>query len=239
MRLDAYLVKQGLAPSRARAAALVQAGHVRVGGKVVLKPAWPVEDAAVELTAPDHGYVGRGALKLKALLEAAEANLKGDVVLDVGASTGGFTEVCLEAGAAKVYAVDVGHNQLHQRLRTNARVVALEGTDARTLPPDVFTPQPTVMVADVSFISLTKVLPPVLRVCPKLNALYLLVKPQFEVGPEKVGRGGIVRNDAAREAALASVTACVKELGFNVTTTLPCPVAGGDGNVEWLLAARR
>lgn len=238
MRLDAYLVKHGFAPSRARAAALITAGHVRVGGKVVLKASVEAEGEEVEVTAPDHGYVGRGALKLKALLEAAQANLNGDVVLDIGASTGGFTQVCLEYGARKVYAVDVGHNQLHATLRDDARVVVLEGTDARALP-GVFSPVPTVMVADVSFISLTKVLPPVLRACPSLKRLYLLVKPQFEVGPQAVGRGGIVRDDAMREAALQSVVACVKELGFAVPLTLPCPVAGSDGNVEWLLAASR
>lgn len=239
MRLDAYLVKHGLAPSRARAAALVQAGHVRVAGRVVLKPSVDVADSVVEVTAPDHGYVGRGALKLKALLEVAQANLNGEVVLDVGASTGGFTEVCLEAGARKVYAVDVGHGQLHPRLRDDARVVAMESTDARTLPSGVLVPPPTVLVADVSFISLTKVVPPVVRVCPTLSALYVLVKPQFESAPEQVGKGGIVRDEAVRQAALERVMACVTGLGYVVTVTLPCPVAGSDGNVEWLLAARR
>ena len=216
--------------------ALIEGGGVSVNGRSA-KASYEVKDTdAVVVDGADHGYVGRGALKLKALLEATGQLLEGAVVVDVGASTGGFTEVCLEAGAAKIYAVDVGHGQLHNRLRGNRRVVEMEGRDARAMEAGWFgdTP-PTVMVADVSFISLTKVVPPVAAALPGLRRMFLLVKPQFEVGAGKVGKGGIVRDEGDRRTAVAAVRACVEGLGYTVAREMESPIAGGDGNVEYLL----
>lgn len=238
MRLDQYLVTHGHAPSRARAVALIEEGAVLVNGRVG-KPSNRIEDSdVVEVRGTDHGYVGRGALKLKALLEQTGEHLHGAVVMDVGASTGGFTQVALEAGAAKVYAVDVGHGQLHATVRDDPRVVTMEGTDAREVTADMFTPLPDVLVADVSFISLAKVLPPVVAEVP-VKRLFVLVKPQFEVGKELVGKGGLVKDGAARAKALESVKACVEKLGYAVAWTGPSPIEGGDGNIEFLLFARR
>jgi 23S rRNA (cytidine1920-2'-O)/16S rRNA (cytidine1409-2'-O)-methyltransferase len=239
VRLDQYLVAHGHAPSRARAVALVESGQVFVNGKAG-KPSVSIEENdVVEVKAADHGYVGRGALKLKAVLEATRESLQGAVVVDVGASTGGFTQVALEAGAAKVYAVDVGHGQLHAKVKDDPRVVNMEGTDARRdLTAEMFGPLPDVLVADVSFVSLVKVLPEVVEVLP-VQRMFLLVKPQFEVGKEKVGKGGIVKDEAARGAALEAVKECVEGLGYKVVWTGPSPIEGGDGNVEYLLFARR
>lgn len=238
MRLDQYLVSNGHAPSRARAVALVEGGGVSVNGKPG-KASTPVEDGdVVEVAAADHGYVGRGALKLKALLEAVGESLAGAVVIDVGASTGGFTQVALEAGAAKVYAVDVGHGQLHATVAGDARVVNMEGTDARELSGGMFEPMPDVLVADVSFISLAKVLPAVVRAAP-VKRMFVLVKPQFEVGKDAVGKGGLVKDEAARRRALADVSACIEDLGYAVALTMDSPIAGGDGNVEYLLYAEQ
>lgn len=237
LRLDQWLVAQGLAPSRARAVVLVESGGVLLNGRVAAKASAPVaEGDVVEVVGADHGYVSRGALKLKALFAAVGADIQGREVVDVGASTGGFTEVCLEFGAGRVYAVDVGQGQLHPRLREDARVVVLEQTDARVLD-GVVPPSVTVMVADVSFISLAKVLPPVAAALPGLEALYLLVKPQFEVGRGNIGKGGIVRDTAAREIALDEVRGVVEGLGFAVQHTMLCPLVGGDGNQEYLLFA--
>lgn len=238
MRLDQYLVANGHVPSRARAVALVEQGAVRVNGKVA-KPSLKLEDTdVVEVLEADHGYVGRGALKLKALLAATGESLEGSVVLDVGASTGGFSQVALEQKAAKVYAVDVGHGQLHADVAGDARVVNMEGTDARQLEATMFAPMPDVVVADVSFISLTKVLPAVVAVVP-VQRMFLLVKPQFEVGKEFVGKGGLVKDDALRRKAVAEVSVCLEGLGYSVVETVDSPIAGGDGNVEYLLYAKQ
>ena len=162
MRLDAWLVAEGKVPSRARAVALVESGGVEVNGRVAVKASLEITGQdVVAVVGEDHGYVSRSALKLKALLEAVRADLRGKVVLDVGASTGGFTQVCLEWGAAKVYAVDVGTGQLHEQVRADARVVDMSRTDARELSAGMFDPVPEVLVADVSFISLGKILPSV------------------------------------------------------------------------------
>lgn len=239
MRLDQWLVAKGHVPSRARAVALIESGAVSVNGAGAKASREIVAGDVVEVAEADHGYVGRGALKLKALLDEADAELKGAVVVDVGASTGGFTEVCLERGAVKVYAVDVGRSQLHARLRADARVVVMEGVDARELERSVFEPVPTVMVSDVSFISMTKVLPEVVRVLPELEELFLLVKPQFEVGHGNVGKGGLVKDEGLRLAAVAAVRQCAEDLGFKVGVEMESPIAGGDGNVEYLLYASK
>jgi 23S rRNA (cytidine1920-2'-O)/16S rRNA (cytidine1409-2'-O)-methyltransferase len=180
--------------------------------------------------------VSRGGLKLAAALDAFGFDPAGRTCLDVGASTGGFTDVLLARGAERVYAVDVGHGQLHRRLRNEARVLAMEGTDARTLMRSMFDPWPDLIVCDVSFISLTLVLPPVLALASREAALVCLVKPQFETGPGKRAKG-VVRSPAAHAAACRSIDSCIRSLGWRVKGTIDSPVTGGDGNCEFLVGA--
>ncbi|MBI1364125.1 MAG: TlyA family rRNA (cytidine-2'-O)-methyltransferase [Proteobacteria bacterium] len=240
-RLDIYLVNNGMARSRARARELVEAGHVQVNGTVPKKASFVVEDGAeVVLLQEDHPYVSRGAFKLLALLEAApKLALKGKDVLDLGASTGGFTQVALEKGAGLVYALDVGTGQLDASLARLKQVINLEKTDARDLDGVDFDPAPTVLVGDISFISLTKVLPSVFGRLPELRQLGLLVKPQFELQPEDIGSGGLVKDPEKHTRACESVKACVEAHGFSVRVLVPCPLKGGDGNQEFLLYAEK
>ncbi len=184
-------------------------------------------------------YVSRGGLKLEAALDAFGFDPKGRVALDVGASTGGFTDVLIARGAAKVYAVDVGRGQLHAKLRVNPRVVALEGTDARALDRPVIREEVTAIVADVSFISLTLALPAALRLAAPGAWLVALVKPQFEAGREAVGKGGIVRSEADRQKAVAKVRTFIEgEAGWTVVGEIASPIRGGSGNEEFLIGAR-
>jgi 23S rRNA (cytidine1920-2'-O)/16S rRNA (cytidine1409-2'-O)-methyltransferase len=238
MRLDLALVARGLAPSRARARDLINRGAVRVGGLPASKPAALIAaDASIEVDACDAGYVSRGAAKLMAALGAFGFDPSGRACLDIGASTGGFTEVLLERGAARVYAVDVGTGQLHPRLAADPRVVSLERTDARRLEAGLVPEQVTGIVADVSFISLTLALPAALRLAASGCWLAVLVKPQFEAGRDSVGKGGIVRDEAAREAAVMRVRSFIERCGWRIAGVIPSPVAGGDGNIEYLLGA--
>lgn len=186
-----------------------------------------------------HPWVGRGALKLAHALDVWPIAVEGRVVLDVGASTGGFTEVCLARGAARVYAVDVGRGQLHSRVAADARVVNLEATDARRLTPDTIDQAPGLIVADISFISLAKALPAALALAGPGADLVALVKPQFEVGPGRVGKGGLVTDPEAHAAALADVSAFLGGAGWTVQATADSPIAGGEGAREHLLWARR
>jgi 23S rRNA (cytidine1920-2'-O)/16S rRNA (cytidine1409-2'-O)-methyltransferase len=239
-RLDRFLVECGLAATRAQAADLVRRGCVNVGGMVAAKPGVLVApDAAVEVAPGAAPYVSRGGLKLAAALDAFRLDPAGRVALDLGASTGGFTEVLLARGAARVYAVDVGHSQLHERLRADPRVHSLEATDARSLDASLIGEAVGAIVADVSFISLTLVLPPALALAAPGAWLVALIKPQFEVGRAGVGKGGVVRDEAAREAAVQRVRDFVAGLpGWEVVGVMPSPVEGGSGNREFLLAAR-
>jgi len=238
-RLDVALVERGLFDSRAKARAAIEAGRVTVGGVAALKPAEPVDDDAVLAAEPAHPWVGRGALKLAHALQLWPIALQGAVVLDVGASTGGFTEVCLAAGAVRVYAVDVGRGQLHASLAADPRVVSLEATDARTLSA-ALVPEPVdLIVSDVSFIGLAKVLPAALALARPGADLVTLVKPQFEVGPAKVGKGGVVRDEAARAEAVEGVRAFLEASGWSVLAVADSPITGADGNREYLLHARR
>ena len=239
MRLDQLLITRGLFDSRAQARAAIEAGGVTVAGQVVRKPAARVAEDAVITAEAAHPFVGRGALKLDHALTLWPIEVEGRSVLDVGASTGGFTEVCLLRGAARVLAVDVGHSQLHERIATDPRVVVLERTDARDLTADQIDPAPELIVCDASFISLLKVLPVPLSLAAPGADLVALVKPQFEAEDRKsVGRGGVVRDPDARKAALARVTAGLEALGWTVQATAESPVTGGDGNVEYLLWAK-
>jgi 23S rRNA (cytidine1920-2'-O)/16S rRNA (cytidine1409-2'-O)-methyltransferase len=238
-RLDRLLVETGLAETRSRAADLIRRGCVTVAGKPALKPGALVAPGEALAVSPEASrYVSRGALKLEAALDAFGFDPKGRVALDIGASTGGFTEVLLARGAAKIYAVDVGTFQLHDRLRDDLRVVSLEGTDARDLDRSALGEEVTAIVADVSFISLTLALPAVLRLAAPGAWLVALVKPQFEAGREAVGKGGIVRSEAARIKAVEKVRAFIEEAGWEVVGLIDSPIRGGSGNAEYLIGAR-
>ena len=241
LRLDQALVARGIVPTRARAQDFIKQGLVTVEGEVATKSGRMVgEGEAIVLSDIAHAFVSRGALKLQAALDAFVLSPAGLIALDLGASTGGFTEVLLGRGARRVYAVDVGHGQLHSSLREDPRVISLERRDARQLTAsDVPVPVEAV-TADLSFISLTLVLPKALALVRPGAWLVALVKPQFEAGREAVGKGGIVRDTDARKAALARVEACVVGLsGWHLIGAIASPISGQDGNEEWLLAARR
>lgn len=233
------LVERGLADSREKAQALVMAGRVRVDGHAVGKAGTAVaEDARIEVV-PGPGHVGRGALKLEGALDAFGVEPAGRVAVDVGASTGGFTEVLLARGAIRVYAVDVGRGQLHEKLRQDPRVIVRERVNARHLSAsDV--PEPCgLATVDVSFISARKVLPalrPVLA--PEADAL-VLVKPQFEVGKGQVGRGGLVKDPALHADVLAGVAAASGAMGYAIVGACPSPISGTEGNREFFLHLRR
>lgn len=241
MRLDQQLVCLGLVPSRSRARDLIRRGFVRVAGNICDKPALEVsEGTTVELSAATPRYVSRGAEKLCVALDEFGFDCTNVIALDIGASTGGFTQVLLERGARRAYAVDVGSGQLHDSLRQDERVHVLENQDARLLTSDVIIEPVGAIVADVSFISLAKALPSALSLVGTGAWLVALVKPQFEVGPNLVGKGGIVRDEAARLSALARVKAWVaSQPGWTVVGDMPSPITGGSGNVEYLIGARR
>ena len=239
VRADLLLVSRGLVESRAKARAAIEAGGVTADGQVVAKASELIEETADLVGAAVHPWVGRGALKLLHALEQWPVAVAGRTVLDVGASTGGFTEICLARGAARVFAVDVGRSQLHAKLRGDARVVSLEGTDARTLAADLIPQAPDLVVCDASFIGLAKVLPAALGLARDSADLIALVKPQFEVGPGRVGKGGIVKGEAARAQALTDVSAFLDASGWTVLATADSPITGADGNREYLLHARK
>ena len=238
-RLDLLLLERGLFDSRARAQVAIAAGTVRVAGGAALKPAALVDEEAEIEAALAHPWVGRGALKLEHALTLWPVSVQGRVVLDVGASTGGFTEVCLQRGAARVYAVDVGRGQLHGRLRRDARVADLSGIDARALETTLIPEPVELIVCDVSFIGLAKALPQALKLAGPRADLIALIKPQFEVGPAKVGKGGLVRDEADRRAALDAVSAFLEGAGWPVQATADSPILGGEGAQEYLLWAQQ
>ena len=240
-RIDLLLVERGLAESRTRAQALVMAGAVVAGDQRVDKPGQLIaEDALVRLKDDAAGsrYVSRGALKLENALDAFPIDPAGRICADLGASTGGFTDLLLQRGARKVYAVDVGYGQLHPRLRGDPRVVVRERENARLLTASTLGERVELVVGDLSFISLRLVLPAVRSVLVPGGDAILLVKPQFEVGKGEVGKGGVVRDDAKRRSALEGVKAAAEELGFAVTGEAESPIEGPAGNREWLLALR-
>jgi 23S rRNA (cytidine1920-2'-O)/16S rRNA (cytidine1409-2'-O)-methyltransferase len=237
-RADVLLVERGLFESRARAQAAIAAGLVTVNGIKVRKASETIGDEARIAAAPAHPYVSRGGVKLAFALDHFGIAASGRVALDVGASTGGFTDVLLKRGAARIYAVDTGRDQLHASLRGDPRVVSLEATDVRRLGGLIGEPV-SLVVVDVSFISATLVLGPALDLAGPGADLVVLVKPQFEAGRGHVGRNGIVRDPAVHEAVTAAISAHVEGLGLAVRGIVPSPIAGGDGNREFLLAARR
>ncbi len=242
MRLDHYLVEQGLYESRARAQAAVRAGLVRVNGAVAAKPAQAVAaDSVVEVEGDAHAFVSRGGTKLDAALRSFEIDPAGKTCLDLGASTGGFTDALLRRGAAKVYAVDVGTGQLHAKLRADSRVICLEQTHAKDLSRALIPDPVDVIVCDVSFISLKKALPPALALASPGARLIALVKPQFEVGRSRIGKGGIVKPGYANTYGVAMDVDewLASQPGWKTTGWTESPIRGGDGNREFLLGAVR
>lgn len=243
MRLDQALVSAGHAASRERARQMILAGQVELAGKVVTKPGATVLDAAtLRILVPDHPWVSRGALKLLGALDAFGLDPSGARALDIGASTGGFTEVLLARGADAVLALDVGQDQLAAKLRADPRVEALEQTNARDLTLDHLARlgPPDWIVCDASFISLTLALPPALALAAPGAILVALIKPQFEAGRENVGKGGIVRDPAVQEAVCAKIQAWLADdQGWAILGLAPSPIDGPDGNKEFLIAARK
>lgn len=239
-RLDVWLVDHGLAESREKAQALVMARRVRVDGAPATKPGVAVPARAVVQLVPGPAHVGRGALKLEGALDALGVDPAGRVVVDVGASTGGFTEVLLARGAKRVYAVDVGRGQLHERLRADPRVVVRERLNARGLTTREVPEPCRLATVDVSFISIVKVLPALREVLAPGADVLALVKPQFEVGRAQVGRGGVVKDPALhREALLDVAHAAQQELGYAVAGSCPSALPGAAGNREFFLHLRR
>lgn len=238
-RADVLLVERGFFESRAKARAAIEAGGVLAGGAPVTRAAQMLDEAAEIRAEPAHPWVGRGGLKLDHALGLWPVAVRGSVVLDIGASTGGFTEVCLARGAAKVFAVDVGREQLHPRLKDDPRVVDLSGTDARDLTSEQVQTPPTLIVCDASFIGLAKVLPTALVLAAPRAELAALVKPQFEVGPERIGKGGAVRDATVRREALKGVVDWLEAQHWPVRATADSPILGGEGAHEYLLWAVR
>lgn len=240
-RLDQRLVDLGLTPSRARARDAVLRGTVTVDGRAATKPGQPVDLAAkIEISDPAGAYVSRAALKLLAALDGFAVSPEGRICLDVGASTGGFTQVLLERGAARVHAIDVGHGQMHESISNDPRVNRRDGLNARDLTAqDHENTAPSLIVSDVSFISLKLALPPALSLAAPGAEALLLVKPQFEVGREGVGKGGLVAPERA-EASAGELRDWLDSLpGWQALGLLPSPVTGGDGNREFLLYGRK
>jgi 23S rRNA (cytidine1920-2'-O)/16S rRNA (cytidine1409-2'-O)-methyltransferase len=237
-RIDRLLVERGLFDSRAKAQAAIAAGLVTANAEPVRKASEEIAmDAALSAT-PAHPYVSRGGVKLAAALDHFGFNPKGRVCLDVGASTGGFTQVLLERRARRVYAIDVGRAQLHESLRGRPEVISFEETDIRACTPARFRETPNFVAIDVSFISLKLVLPPALKLVAHRTQVVALIKPQFEVGPAKAKKG-IVRDAALHAAVCEDISAFVTGLGWRVVGIIPSPIAGGDGNAEFLLGAVR
>jgi 23S rRNA (cytidine1920-2'-O)/16S rRNA (cytidine1409-2'-O)-methyltransferase len=243
VRLDSLLVSRALAATRPRAQALILAGQVRVNGQRATKAgALVAGDADVTIDVPDHPYVSRGGLKLEHALDAFGLDVTGRTALDVGASTGGFTDVLLRRGAASVTALDVGRNQLDWRLRSDPRVRVMERVNARTLTPDQLGDGPRrfgVITVDVAFISLRLVLPALVPLVDAAGDLVALVKPQFEAGRDDVGAGGIVSDPAVHERIVGEVVDEARRLGFAVAGLTPSPIAGAEGNKEFLLHLKR
>lgn len=235
LRLDHLVVEKGLFESRERAQRAIMAGIVWVGGQKVDKPGTKVDAAAsVEVKGPEIPYVSRGGLKLAKALKVFGIRVGGRVALDVGASTGGFTDCLLQSGAAKVYALDVGYGQLAWKLREDPRVVVMERMNARELLPASFDPLPDMVTVDVSFISLVKVLPGILRSLAGAGPIITLIKPQFEAGPSRVGKKGVVRDPQVHRDVLRDVIKAVGDLGLSLHGLTASPIRGPEGNIEFL-----
>jgi 23S rRNA (cytidine1920-2'-O)/16S rRNA (cytidine1409-2'-O)-methyltransferase len=237
-RLDMVLVERGLAETRTKARALIMAGGVYVDGvKTDKAGALVKEGSGVEVRDTSLKYVSRGGLKLEAALKEFGIDPTGQVAVDIGSSTGGFTDCLLKSGAVKVYAIDVGYGQLDWKLRQDPRVVVREKLNARYIKPEDTGEPAGILVIDVSFISLTMIIPPALALLKPGGVLIALIKPQFEVGKGEVGKGGIVRDEAKHREVVDKITEFVKSLGIGVLGVIPSPIEGAEGNKEFLLAA--
>ena len=237
-RADVVLVERQIFASRAKAREAIAAGLVRAGGKIIRKASAPIGCSAKIEASPAYPWVSRGGVKLAAALDAFGFDPAGLVCLDVGASTGGFTHVLLSRGAASAICVDVGHGQLHADIARDPRVVSHEGMDARGLTKASLACRPVIVTCDVSFVSLTLILPPVLALAAPGAALVALIKPQFEAGPGRAVKG-IVKDNAIRLEACEKIENLVKTLGWRIIGLMPSPIEGGGGNQEFLLGARR
>jgi 23S rRNA (cytidine1920-2'-O)/16S rRNA (cytidine1409-2'-O)-methyltransferase len=233
------MVDRGLAPSRERARSLILARQVSVDGQIVDKAGTPVDEgASIELAAPDHPYVGRGGIKLAHALDTFGISVTGRSALDIGASTGGFTDVLLQRGAARVVALDVGHGQLDWKLRNDPRVVVREGVNARNLGPNDVPGNVDLVTIDVAFISLGHIFPALPPVLGRGADIVALVKPQFEAGREEVGKGGLVTDPDVHDAVIARVTERATAAGFTRAGFTPSPITGASGNREFFLHLR-
>jgi 23S rRNA (cytidine1920-2'-O)/16S rRNA (cytidine1409-2'-O)-methyltransferase len=241
-RLDTLLVERALVPSRERARALILAGDVLVEGHPVTKAGTAVNtEAAITLRTPDHPWVSRGGLKLVHALDTFHIDVTGVTALDIGASTGGFTDVLLHRGATRVVALDVGHNQLDWKIRSDPRVAVIEGANARNLAAEHLPADArcfAIVTIDVSFISLKHILPVVPPLLAEGGHVVALVKPQFEAGREEVGKGGIIRDEAVHTRVVQDITAAAQALGFTAAGLVPSPITGAEGNKEFLLLLR-
>jgi 23S rRNA (cytidine1920-2'-O)/16S rRNA (cytidine1409-2'-O)-methyltransferase len=238
IRLDRYLFERGMVQSREQGQALILAGQVLVNGQKKDKAGTLVaDDADIRILGEQMPYVSRGGLKLEAALREFSIDVAGTTALDAGASTGGFTDCLLQHGAKKVYAVDVGYGQMAWKIRQDPRIVVIERTNVRDIDPALVPEKVDIIVIDVSFISLEKVIPSVLRFLKPEARIVALIKPQFEVGKGQVGKGGIVRDEAARSTAVEKVRTAFQSAGLNVQGIIPSPITGQDGNVEYLIYA--
>lgn len=237
-RADLLLVERGLFESRARAQAAIEAGRVTANGKPVAKPSETIPDDAVIDAEPAHPWVSRGGVKLAGALEQYPIDVEDHVCVDVGASTGGFTEVLLNYGASLVYAIDVGREQLHPSLRGNPKIISMEETDIRSLAGKRLEKRPDIVVIDVSFISLKHVLPAVLPLAAAPMHLLALIKPQFEAD-RKHSKKGIIRDEAVHRAVCDDISDFAASLGCTDIKVFPSSITGGDGNTEFFLGARR
>jgi 23S rRNA (cytidine1920-2'-O)/16S rRNA (cytidine1409-2'-O)-methyltransferase len=239
VRLDALLVERALVSSRERARALILAGQVTVNGTVAQKAGQSVpSDATVALVQPDHPYVGRGGVKLAHALESFHISVEGREALDIGASTGGFTDVLLRGGAARVVALDVGHGQIAWALRTDPRVVVLEGVNARALTLQQLPAPVDLVVIDVSFISLRHIFPPLPPLLRPAADVVALVKPQFEAARREVGKGGVIKDPAVQQRVVTEIIAAASEVGLRHLATTESPITGSSGNREFFVHLR-
>ncbi|MGE4232159.1 MAG: TlyA family RNA methyltransferase [Bacteriovoracia bacterium] len=239
-RIDVLLVSKGLAESRQKAQSLILAGQICIGDQLIDKPGTKVDvDAELRIRQQRDQYVSRAAYKLLGAIEEFRINLKEKICLDVGASTGGFTQVCLNFGAKKVYAVDVGTNQLHWSLRSDPRVVSLEKTNIRSAPKDIISEKIDLCTVDTSFISLKIVLPEIIKFLGLSAEVVALIKPQHEVGKENVGKGGLVKDPNLHQQVIDEISSFAQTIGFNVKGLIRSPIEGTTGNKEFLIYLTR
>ena len=238
-RADIALVRQNLCESRERAQAAIMEGRVFFGDKRINKASECIPDnEPLILKSADNDYVSRGALKLEKAVKVFHADLENRIIMDIGSSTGGFTDVCLRNGAKRVYAIDVGYGQLDWKLRNDPRVTVMERTNARFIQPEMFPEKPTVTVIDVSFISIRLILPSAIRIIGESGVIYSLIKPQFEAGRENVGKNGVVRDPAVHESVIRGISDAVEQLDWRINNLDYSPITGPKGNIEFISEIR-